>query len=258
VVDRHAGREAIRVHTEQAALFSERYESLASSPYSSSFAYSRHRLQVLLARLLPSPRASACLLDVGCGTGHHLAWARSRGFEVTGVDGSDAMLVEARRLNPGVTFERSDVAELPFASGRFDAILCIEVLRYLAQTDPCIRELARVLRPGGTCFATASPLFNLNGFPLLNRAGLLFRSLGLVRLKQFFHTTVGLKRRFTRAGFREVAVHGVYLGLCNWVEKVAPRTLPGLLRRVEPYDALLSDLPIVRDLSGMLLVHAIR
>ncbi len=146
---------------------------------------------------------------------------------------------------------------LPFEEGAFDALLCIEVLRYLSQTEPCVREFARVLRPGGVCLATASPLLNLNAFPILNRVGQLIPSLGLVRLKQYFHTTAGLKRLFHRAGFRGVAVHGVYFGLCNWLERVAPRALPTALRLTEQYDAVLSDLPVVRDLSGMLLVHAV-
>jgi len=55
-----------------------------------------------------------------------------------------------------------------------------------------------------------------------------------------------------------VDTHGVYLGPINWVERLAPRALPGVLRRWEPMDARLADRPLVRDLSGMLLVHAIR
>ena len=256
--DKRQEQEAIEAHSQQAALFSGRYAALEGDPYGSAFAYSRHRLQALLARLLPDPSAGARLLDVGCGTGHHLAWARGRGYDVAGVDGSEAMLDEARRLNPGVEFRRAEVDALPFAAGAFDSVLCIEVLRYLPETGPCIREMARVLRPGGTCLATASPLFNLNGFPLFNRLGLWFPSLGLLPLKQFFHTSLGLKRRFRREGFREVAVHGVYLGTVNWIERVTPRRPPRILRSIEPCDAILSDLPVLRDLSGMLLVHAVR
>jgi len=249
--------QAIRVHSEQAGLFVARYGEMARGPYESCFAYSRHRLSMLLERLLPRD-AGGRLLDVGCGTGHHLAWARARGFEVAGVDGSEAMLTEARRLNPGVTIQRAGVDTLPFEAMHFDAVLCIEVLRYLPKTDDCIREMARVLRPDGVCLATASPLLNLSLFPLFNRLGLRFSSLGFLRLKQFFDTSIGLKRRFRRAGFRVVDVHGVHLGVFNWVEKVVPRVLPGILAAAERYDAVISDWPLLRDLSGMLLVHAVR
>ena len=251
-------REAIRVHSEQAALFGERYQAMAASPYGSCFAYSRHRLAAMLERVLPPPAAPARLLDVGCGTGYHLAWARQRGFEVSGVDGSEEMLVEARRSNPGATIELADVDALPLAAGSVDAVLCIEVLRYLSRSDRCVSEMARVLRAGGVCVATASPLLNLNLFPLLNRLGLRLPSLGLLRLKQFFHTGIGLARQFRRAGFRSVDVHGVHLGVFNWVEKLAPGALPKVLPLAEPVDAIVSDLPLLRELSGMLLVRAVR
>jgi ubiquinone/menaquinone biosynthesis C-methylase UbiE len=249
--------EAIRVHSEQATLFRSRYDELARDPYRSSFSYSRHRLHYHLDRLLPAAARPARLLDLGCGTGHYLGWARSRGYEVTGTDGSEAMLAEARSLVPGATLQLAPADALPFPDASFDAALCIEVFRYLPDVSPCIRELARVLRPGGICLATASPLLNMSAFPLLNRIAL-WLPLPVVRLKQFFHTSWGLGRRFRAAGFGEVAAHGVYLGPPNWVGRLSPRRLPGLLRALEPFDAAVSDLPIVRDLSAMILIHATR
>jgi ubiquinone/menaquinone biosynthesis C-methylase UbiE len=249
---------AIAVHSEQASLFSERYQLLDADPYGSSFAYSRHRLQILLDRLLPKAAPGARLLDVGCGTGHHMAWARQRGFSVAGVDGSEAMLAEARRLDPEFDVRLADVNALPYGAAEFDALLCIEVLRYLADTEPCIAELARVVKPGGCCLATASPLFNLSGFPLFNQMAERFPCVRAVGLRQYFHTTTGLRRRFHQAGFRDVTVAGVYLSPGNWVERLAPRRLPGFLRGFERWDQALCNRPVLRELSGMLLVHARR
>jgi SAM-dependent methyltransferase len=168
------------------------------------------------------------------------------------------MLAVARRLNPASELRLAPADALPFPKASFDAVLCIEVLRYLPQIDPCLREMSRVLKPGGVALATASPLLNLNGFPLLNRLGRWVPALHTVPLKQFFHTSWGLKRRFRRAGFREVAVQGVYLGLGNWIERLRPRSLAAFLRAFEGPDGAVSDLPLFRDLSGMLLVHATR
>jgi SAM-dependent methyltransferase len=251
-------QEAIRVHSEQAGLFRSRYAALAGDPYQSCFAYTRHRLQLQLERLLPPAAPNARLLDLGCGTGHHLLWAQGRGYAVAGTDGSDAMLAESRLLNPNAELHQASAEALPFPEATFDALICIEVLRYLPDVQPCVREMARVLRPGATCLATASPLLNLNGFPFLNRMALRMPALGVVRLKQFFHTSGGLERRFRQAGFHDVAVHGVYLGPINWVERFAPAALPRVLRAFEGFDGAVSDLPIIRDLSAMLLVHAIR
>lgn len=251
-------REAVRVHTEQAALFRDRYEAFPGDPYGSCFAYTRHRLQSYLDRLLPAAAPGARLLDLGCGTGHHLAWARARGYAVAGTDGSEAMLAEARRLNPEADLRTAPADAVPFADESFDVLLCIEVLRYLPDVAPCVREMARVLRPGGVALVTASPLFNVNGYPLFNRAALRVPWGRAVRLRQFFHTSPGLRRQFRAVGFREIATHGVYMGVINWAERVSPSRLGGTLRAFEPLDVRVSDLPVLRDLSAMLLVHARR
>ena len=249
---------AVEVHSAQAGLFAARYRELDLDPYASCFNYSRRRLEALLDRLLPAKGDGLRLLDVGCGTGHHLARTRARGFTVAGVDGSEEMLAQAARACPGAELHRSDVEALPFPAGSFDVVLSIEVLRYLPDARACLGELARVTRAGGTCLATASPLFNLSGYPVLNRLAAALPLGNLVRLRQFFHTSLGLRHLFENAGFGQVAIHGVYLGPINWVERLAPRALPRFLKRWEPVDARVADRPLIRDLSGMLLVHAIR
>jgi SAM-dependent methyltransferase len=256
--DERQKAEAVAVHSAQATLFATRYAALETDHYRSCFAYSRHRLDQVLDALLPASGRALKLLDVGCGTGYHLARVRSRGFEVVGVDGSPAMLHAARRGNPGVGLGRTDVETLPFQAGSFDVVLCIEVLRYLPSADACLRELARVLRPKGRCLVTASPLWNASGYPLLNRLAARLPLPGLVRLQQYFHTSRGLARALARAGFEQATVHGIYSGLINWIERIGPAALPGVLRAWEPVDARLADRPVFRDLGGMLLAHAIR
>jgi ubiquinone/menaquinone biosynthesis C-methylase UbiE len=250
-------RQAIDVHSEQADLFASRYGNVESNAYQDCFAYSRKRLQHCLERYLPEKGAGARLLDVGCGTGHQVAELRERGFTVAGVDGSPEMLEHARVLNPGADLRLGDVESLPFPDASFDFILCIEVLRYLPDSLPCLREMARVLRPGGRCLVTALPLFNLNGYWLVNRLAHLTHVKGLVPLKQYFVTSWGLRRNFLAAGFRTPTVHGVYFGPVNWVQRLTPRLLPWFLKQWESIDAAVADRPW-RDLSNMFLVHAVR
>lgn len=251
-------RRAIAHHSNGAAEFVARYERLAIDPYGSCFGYSRYRLQAVLDRWLPEDGKGLRALDVGCGTGHHLADLRRRGFEVAGVDGSPEMVARARDRNQGVSIECADVEALPFLSGRFDLVLCIEVLRYLRNPAGCLRELARVLRPGGVCLVTATPLLNLNGYWLVNRMASGFGLPGLTRLRQFFHTSRRLRHEFKSAGFGAMQVHGVYLGPVNWVERFAPRLVPAVLRKWERLDAALADRPVLRELSNMFLVRAVR
>ena len=251
-------RRAIAHHSDAAAEFVARYERLAVDPYESCFGYSRYRLQSLLDLCLPENGRGLRALDVGCGTGHHLADLRQRGFEVSGVDGSPEMVARARARNQGVPIECADVEALPFPSGRFDLVLCIEVLRYLRDPAGCLREIARVMRPGGVCMATATPLLNLNGYWLVNRIASGVGLPGLTRLRQFFHTSRQLRHKFKSAGFDAVGVHGVYIGPVNWVERLAPRRVPAVLRKWERLDSSLADRPVLRELSNMFLVRAVR
>ena len=251
-------REAVDVHSRQAGEFAAFYEAYEQDPYGSCFTYSRMRLGQMLDSCLPSPGAGLRALDVGCGTGHHLAGLAARGFNVAGVDGSAAMLDEARRANPDVELLQSDVDALPFDDASFDLILCIEVLRYIPDPYRCIEEMARVLRPGGRCLATAAPRYSANGYALVNRVALIAPIGDLVQLKQFFTTPSELSRRFEHAGFPAAEVRAVYTGPINWVEHLAPGRLPGFLHRWERLDRRLAEQPSLRGLSNMLLVNAVR
>lgn len=249
---------AIEVHSRQAAEFDARYERLARDPYETCFAYSRMRLDALLARYIPARGDGRRLLDVGVGTGHHLAQLRARGYKGCGIDGSLAMLERAEAANPGADLRRAEVSAIPFGRGEFDLVICIEVLRYLDDPRPCVQEMARVLKPGGLCIATATPLFNLNAYALVNRVAPHVPTVHLTQLKQFFTTSRTLRSHFVHAGFDNVIVHGVYTGPINWVERLIPRALPGFLRRWERLDARLADFPVLRDLSNMFLVTGVR
>ncbi|MFN8160416.1 MAG: bifunctional demethylmenaquinone methyltransferase/2-methoxy-6-polyprenyl-1,4-benzoquinol methylase UbiE [Solirubrobacterales bacterium] len=96
-------------------------------------------------------------LDVCCGTGDlaiELARRVSPGGRVIGCDFSEPMLDRARekgaeRGDAGLRFEWADALELPYDTGRFDAVTVGFGVRNLADLDRGLREMARVLRPGG-------------------------------------------------------------------------------------------------------------
>jgi SAM-dependent methyltransferase len=252
-------QKAVAVHSDQADLFAARYTSRdGQARFRDCFNYSRAHLDRFLDRYLPAAGNGARILDVGCGTGHHLADLRARGYAAAGIDGSADMLEHARGLNPGADIRLADVDALPFPDASFDYVLCVEVLRYLPEPTACIREMARVLRPGGVALVTASPLWSLNGYPVVNRLARLVPGGRLTRLRQFF-TTVGRARRgFRAAGFDPVEVHGVYLGPVNWAERLARPFLSRILKMWEPVDRVLADRPVLREMSNMFLVRATR
>jgi len=99
------------------------------------------------------------ILDVGCGLGADaaaMATLVAKGGAVVGVDGSQAMIQEARRQHgsvEGLSFEVADAAHLPFDDASFDACRIDRVLQHIADPAPVIREMARVLRPEGVLVA---------------------------------------------------------------------------------------------------------
>lgn len=97
------------------------------------------------------PRPGERLLDLGTGTGRYAAAAARRGMLVTGVDASPAMLAVARVGTAGgdVRLVRAELTALPFGDARFDAVLGVTILCFVAEPLAALREAARVLRPGG-------------------------------------------------------------------------------------------------------------
>ncbi|HEX4745284.1 MAG TPA: class I SAM-dependent methyltransferase [Gaiellaceae bacterium] len=97
------------------------------------------------------PRDNGHVLDVATGTGLVAAELRRRGFRVTGVDQSAEMLAEARRrFGQEVELVEGSAEALPFGDAAFDHLTVTYLLRYVADPGATLRELARVVRPGGT------------------------------------------------------------------------------------------------------------
>lgn len=103
----------------------------------------------------PLPAAPE-ILDAGCGTGE-ITFRLAELFpqaRILGVDVLDQHLERARRrtaaLGPRVRFENRSVYELGTPDAAFDLVVCRHLLQAIPQTERVLRELLRVVRPGGT------------------------------------------------------------------------------------------------------------
>lgn len=117
----------------------------------------RDRL-VRLARLEPGQS----VLDIGCGTGSLAIAAKRRvglSGRMHGIDASPEMIARARKkaskAGADVTFTNGVVEGLPFPEAQFDAVLSTLMLHHLprAAREQCVREVRRVLKPGGRVLA---------------------------------------------------------------------------------------------------------
>lgn len=108
------------------------------------------RRMIRMASVKPGERA----LDLCCGTGDVTFALAAAGARATGVDFTRAMLDEAERRRSAagvgnVEFVQGDALNLPFADGTFDVVTISYGLRNLADFERGLREMRRVLAPGG-------------------------------------------------------------------------------------------------------------
>jgi len=93
--------------------------------------------------------AGTVVLDAGCGSGLALALADERGARTSGIDISAPLLAVACRRVPSADLREGGLDTLPFRDDTFDAVLAINALQFAADPAGALREIHRVLRPGG-------------------------------------------------------------------------------------------------------------
>jgi ubiquinone/menaquinone biosynthesis C-methylase UbiE len=107
------------------------------------------------------------VLEVGCGTGLVLQRIREFARTAKGVDLSAGMLEKARERGLEVT--QGSATELPFEDGSFDVTCSFKVLPHVPDINKALKEMSRVLRPGGVLLAE---FYNPNSFRgLIKRLG---------------------------------------------------------------------------------------
>jgi SAM-dependent methyltransferase len=158
------------------------------------------------------------VLNAGAGAGSLTASLLGRGYRVTSVDMSEPFLerlraITAERGGDGSEVAWADLTRLPFPDGSFDGVVCGEVLEHIPDDAAAIRELRRVLRPGGVLVATvpANP-WRYDWFD---------QWVGHLRR----YTQEGMEGRLRAAGFESMAIEGWGFPVTGLYHRLAYRRL---------------------------------
>jgi SAM-dependent methyltransferase len=150
---------------------------------------------------------SAHVLDVGCGVGMTPAYlAKNVGCRVTGVDLREGMIARATEraeredLNELLDFRVADASALPFEDDRFDVVMCESVLALVEDQPQVLREILRVLKPGGRFGFTEAAWLKLPPADLVEQMS------GIFGGHLDVHSPGGWRELLQGAGFEEVVV----------------------------------------------------
>jgi ubiquinone/menaquinone biosynthesis C-methylase UbiE len=140
-----------------------------------------------------------CVLDIGCGTGRLLRRAALRwpSARLVGVDPAAGMIVQARRLTPEATFHPGSGEAIPLPDSSVDVALSTVSFHHWKDQAAGLREVVRILRPGG-CFCIAD--------------GALPEVAGRLIPHSRIHTRGEMAVIFERAGLRVVAQRRIVAG----------------------------------------------
>lgn len=106
---------------------------------------------------LISPVKDKKILDMGCGIGGYIHFVKDY-KEFTGIDLSDVAISESNKIfgnRPGVRYISMDATNLKFIDDYFDIIIAKEVIEHLPEPQRAIKEVFRVLKPGGLCVVSS-------------------------------------------------------------------------------------------------------
>ncbi|MDD4938558.1 MAG: radical SAM protein [Candidatus Omnitrophica bacterium] len=158
--------------------------------------------------LLKKYGKGARILEAGCGLGVWVFLFEGMGFKTFGVDFSETGLRAAsaygKQYGISAKLTRADIRRMPFPDNTFDVIVSYGVVEHFDDSINAVKEMLRVLKPGGTCLVTTPNPFNFHrliGRFVLNATK--SARLGYVG-KEDDYTPKGLAAMFKEAGFRSI------------------------------------------------------
>jgi ubiquinone/menaquinone biosynthesis C-methylase UbiE len=117
------------------------------------------QLQIILTALEQRSTPGLKVLDCGCAKGRFLKQL-PEDVQAVGLDLSE-QLIKAAADNTSHSVIQGTASDLPFADASFDLVYCVETLEHVPSTELALKEMARVLKPGGELVVIDKNLFSI-------------------------------------------------------------------------------------------------
>jgi len=194
-------------------------------------------------------RSGMSVLELGCGTGYFTRELACSGANIVAVDVSPDLLeiAKANSSAPNVRYEIQNAYELSYPDAVFDSVVGSSVLHHL-EIEKAIREIYRVLKPGGTIYFTEPNMLNPQ-IAIQKNVPWVKRKLGDSPDETAFFRWP-LRRLLEQKGYRDVRI--------DPFDFLHPKTPVRLIDRLNAVGRLLESVPVISEFAGSLYIRAIK
>jgi 2-polyprenyl-3-methyl-5-hydroxy-6-metoxy-1,4-benzoquinol methylase len=203
------------------------------------------RVQMIGAHLKPG----MTILELGCGAGYFTKELARSGAEIVAIDVSADLLEIAKANCPAsnVRYEIQDACALTYPHATFDSVVGSSILHHL-EIEPAIRQIHRVLKPGGTICFTEPNMLNPQ-IAIQKNVPWIKRWLGDTPDETAFFRRP-LRRLLEGTGYRDVRVEPF--------DFLHPKTPAPLINGVAMLGGFLENLAVVSEFAGSLYIRAVK
>jgi len=203
------------------------------------------RVKMLSSHLKPG----MTLLELGCGAGYFTKELARSGAEIVAIDVSVDLLeiAKAKCSASNVRYEIQDACALTYPHATFDSVVGSSILHHL-EIEPALREIRRVLRPGGTIYFTEPNMLNPQ-IAIQKNVPWIKRWLGDTPDEAAFFRRP-LRRLLERTGYRDIRIEPF--------DFLHPKTPAALINGVALFGGFLENVPVVSEFAGSLYIRAVK
>ena len=203
------------------------------------------RVEMLSGHLTPRME----VLELGCGTGYFTRELAHSGARIAAIDLSPDLLeiAKAQRSAPNVCYEIQNAYAMTYAGATFDSVVGSSILHHL-EIEAALREIHRVLKPGGTIYFTEPNMLNPQ-IAIQKNIPWIKRKLGDSPDETAFFRWA-LYRLLEQTGYRDIRIHPF--------DFLHPKTPVSLIDGLNALGRFLENIPIISEFAGSLYVRAIK